>query len=122
LWDPHYLRRVAINLLGNALKYSPADQRVDVHIDEGRPGWVALTVRDRGMGLSEEERARIFERFARAPRARDACIPGLGLGLYACRGIVAAHGGDIDVHSDGEGLGTTIIVELPLLQDDDATL
>jgi signal transduction histidine kinase len=122
LWDPQYLRRVTINLLGNALKYSPADQHVDVGIEERRPARVALTVRDRGMGLSESERARIFERFARAPRARDAGIPGLGLGLYACRGIVAAHGGDIFVRSDCVGLGTTVIVELPLLQDDDTTI
>jgi signal transduction histidine kinase len=122
LWDPNYLRRVVINVLGNALKYSPSDDHVDVIIAERRPGLVSLTVRDSGMGLSEAERARVFERFARASRAREAGIPGLGLGLYACRGIVAAHGGDIWVQSDGEGRGTTVIIELPVLRDDEASL
>ena len=51
---------------------------------------------------------------------RNAGIPGLGLGLYACRGIVAAHGGSIRLHSDGPGRGTTVIVELPVLQDEPA--
>ena len=60
----------------------------------------------------------MFDRFVRADRARAEGIPGLGLGLYACRGIVAAHGGTMVLHSDGPGSGTTVVVALPLIGDD----
>ena len=68
-----------------------------------RDGTAQLEVRDHGMGLSTEEATSVFDRFVRADRARAQGIPGLGLGLYACRGIIAAHGGTIVLHSDGPG-------------------
>lgn len=118
LWDPHLLRRVVSNLVSNALKYSPPGGRVAVEISQAADGLAQLEVRDQGMGLSTEEAAEVFDRFARAERARAQGIPGLGLGLYACRGIVAAHRGTIVVQSDGPGSGTTVVVALPLIEDD----
>lgn len=118
LWDPHLLRRVVSNLVSNALKYSPPGGQVAVEISQAAEGLAQLEVRDQGMGLSTEEAAEVFDRFARAERARAQGIPGLGLGLYACRGIVAAHGGTIVVQSDGPGSGTTVVVALPLIEDD----
>lgn len=118
LWDPHLLRRVASNLISNALKYSPLDAGIEIEIDRAADGIAQLAIRDHGMGLSTEEATDVFERFVRADRARVQGIPGLGLGLYACRGIVAAHGGTIVLHSDGPGLGTTVVVTLPLIGDD----
>lgn len=120
LWDPHLLRRVVSNLVSNALKYSPPDGRVEVEVGRAAEGMAQLEVRDHGMGLSREEAASVFDRFARAERARSAGIPGLGLGLYACRGIIAAHGGTIVLQSDGPGRGTTVVIVLPLIVEDGA--
>ena len=118
LWDPHLLRRVVANLVSNAVKYSPPDGRIEIELDRSTDGTAQLEIRDHGMGLSTEEATEVFERFVRADRARAQGIPGLGLGLYACRGIVAAHGGTIVLHSDGPGTGTTVVVALPLIDDD----
>ncbi|MBA2299167.1 MAG: RsbRD N-terminal domain-containing protein [Chloroflexi bacterium] len=118
LWDPHLLRRVVSNLISNALKYSPPDTSIEVDIGRAADGIAQLEIRDHGMGLSTHEATDVFERFVRADRARAQGIPGLGLGLYACRGIIAAHSGTIVLHSDGPGLGTTVVVALPLIGDD----
>ena len=113
-WDPNQLRRVVGNLVGNALKYSPDGGPVEIVIQRSADQ-ARLTVRDHGMGLSAEERTAVFGRFARAERARARGIPGLGLGLYATQGIVVAHGGSVELRSDGPGQGTTVLVCLPLL-------
>ena len=113
-WDPNQLRRVVGNLVGNALKYSPDGGPVEI-VMQRSADQARLTVRDHGMGLSGEERAAVFGRFARAERARARGIPGLGLGLYATQGIVVAHGGSVELRSDGPGQGTTVLVCLPLL-------
>ncbi|MEX2185019.1 MAG: HAMP domain-containing sensor histidine kinase, partial [Chloroflexota bacterium] len=118
LWDAGLLRRVVTNLIGNALKYSGPDGPVLVTVMP-EAGSACLTVRDHGLGLTAEEMPTIFERFTRADRVRSKGIPGLGLGLYACRGIVHAHGGTIELRSSGAGHGTTAVVRLPLLAEDD---
>lgn len=118
LWDPRLLRRVVVNLVSNALKYSPEDGQVRVAVGPGRTGWARLTVADDGIGMSADELGSVFERFTRAERARRLGASGLGLGLYACRGIVTAHAGTIEVTSDGHGAGTTVVVELLLLDPD----
>jgi len=118
LWDANLLRRLVANLVGNALKYSPADQPVEVAIGLGEGPSARLAVHDRGIGMAPEELDRVFERFARTDRARRSGAAGLGLGLYACRGIVSAHGGTIVVASDGYDRGTTVTVTLPTMDDD----
>jgi signal transduction histidine kinase len=118
LWDPHLLRRVVSNLISNALKYSPHGGRVEIETGRAGDGLAQFEIRDHGMGLTSEEAESVFDRFVRADRARAEGIPGLGLGLYACRGIVAAHGGTMVLHSDGPGSGTTVVVALPLIGDD----
>jgi len=120
LWDSQLLHRVGANLVGNALKYSAPAGSVRVHVGPGASGYARMSVSDDGLGMTQDELGSMFERFVRAERVRNAGIPGLGLGLYACRGIVAAHGGSIRLHSDGPGRGTTVIVELPVLQDEPA--
>jgi signal transduction histidine kinase len=119
LWDARQLRRLAANLVGNALKYSPAGAPVLVQVSPGSSGSARLVVIDSGLGMTSEEQAVAFERFVRGERARRDGIPGLGLGLYACQGIVASHGGSISLHSDGPGRGTTVTVELPLMEPDE---
>ena len=118
LWDAGLLRRVVANLVGNALKYSPDGGPVRVSIGRRGDDKAALIVADEGLGLAQEELDATFVRFSRADRVRRRGIPGLGLGLYACRGIVTAHGGTITVTSPGLGQGTTVTVLLPLLDID----
>jgi signal transduction histidine kinase len=118
LWDPNLLRRVVSNLVSNALKYSPDPVPVEVSVARASVRVAVLSVRDQGMGLSGEELGVMFRRFGRTERARAQGIRGLGLGLYACRGIVEAHGGTIAIESGGPGLGTVVIVHLPLLVED----
>ena len=118
LWDPHLLRRVVSNLISNALKYSPRGGRVEIETRRAADTMAQVEIRDHGMGLTTEEAGTVFDRFVRADRARAKGIPGLGLGLYACRGIVAAHDGTLVLHSDGPGTGTTVVVALPLIGDD----
>jgi signal transduction histidine kinase len=119
LWDAGLIRRVVVNLVGNALKYSGPDGLVHVAVGAGTDGFAELTVSDVGLGLTEEELMTAFERFSRSDRVREHGLPGLGLGLYACRGIVAAHGGTIELRSDGVGRGTTAFVRLPLHVEED---
>ncbi len=107
--DRSRLEQVLINLLTNALKYGAGKP---VHVEVVAEGdRVHLRVKDQGVGLREEDRARIFERFERAISASEAS--GLGLGLYIAREIVQAHGGDISVESR-LGAGSTFTVSLPL--------
>ncbi|MEP6762364.1 MAG: HAMP domain-containing sensor histidine kinase [Sporichthyaceae bacterium] len=117
LWDPSLLRRLVANLVGNALKYSPAETPVEVTVGAGNGPTARLTVIDRGIGMAADELDRVFERFARTDRARQSGAAGLGLGLYACRGIVSAHGGTIVVTSDGPDRGTTVLVTLPTMDE-----
>ena len=115
LWDTALVQRLVANLVGNALKYSPAGSPVRVTASPGSSGYARLVVADEGIGMDADELQTAFERFVRADRPRQAGIPGLGLGLYACRGIVNAHGGTIVIASDGHDRGTTVTVELPLI-------
>ena len=117
LWDSRLLHRLVANLVGNALKYSGPDGNVLVRVGPAAPGVARMTVHDEGLGMTTDELSGVFERFVRADRARRQGLPGLGLGLYACKGIVAAHGGKIELQSPGPGQGTTVIVELPLLDE-----
>lgn len=109
--DAARLRQVVENIVGNAIKYSPGGEPVEVAL-RARPTGVELTVRDRGIGIPENERAKLFGRFARASNARALGIGGTGFGLYLTRTIVELHGGTIDVESV-EGQGSTFRVFVP---------
>jgi PAS domain S-box-containing protein len=109
--DEQRLRQVIENLVGNAIKYSPGGEAVEVAL-RVRPAGVEIAVRDRGIGIPDGERGKLFGRFARASNARALGIGGTGFGLYLARTIVDLHGGHIDVESV-EGQGSTFRVFVP---------
>ena len=107
--DPHRFRHVIDNLVSNALKYSTDDVVVSVAAQNGT---VVISVRDRGIGIPNEELTSLFTRFGRASNARNKGISGSGIGLYVARKIVEVHQGSIAVESR-ENEGSTFRVTLP---------
>jgi PAS domain S-box-containing protein len=112
--DLDRLERVFINLLSNALKYSPNGSPVLVRAEAGKRE-VLISVIDRGPGIAPEELPRVFERFYRAGEARRA--EGLGLGLHITRLLVEAHGGRIWVESE-RGKGSAFNFALPVTSNE----
>ncbi|MBN1484869.1 MAG: HAMP domain-containing protein [Chloroflexia bacterium] len=110
--DPDRLLQVLVNLLDNALKYSPPDSAVTVRIGEEPDGLLRLQVEDRGCGIPEEALQHIGERFYRVERDRSRGEGGSGLGLAIARSLVQAHGGRLWLQSS-EGVGTTVSLTLP---------
>ena len=99
-----------INLIDNAVKYSPAGDEVEVSA-AAENGTLRIAVRDNGPGIAPEHQRLIFEKFGRAKVAGKA-KPGTGLGLFIARSIAEAHGGSIEVASAPER-GATFTLELP---------
>ncbi|HEX3985359.1 MAG TPA: HAMP domain-containing sensor histidine kinase [Acidobacteriaceae bacterium] len=110
--DPDELQTAVLNVLGNAVKYSPngADVRVALGIEEA---WVRVSITDQGIGIPAAHLKRIFRRFYRVPSRSVLRTKGTGLGLYLVRTIARQHGGDATAQSAGEGRGATVIVQLP---------
>ncbi|MCS5699032.1 sensor histidine kinase [Cyanobium sp. FGCU-52] len=110
--DPSRLHRVLLNLLDNAVRYSPDGGLVQVGLQES-PGWCRLSVRDQGPGLSEEDRQHLFERFYRGDPARvRSGRGGSGLGLAIVQQIVVTHGGRVQAGNHPGG-GALLEVFLP---------
>ena len=109
--DAGRLGQMIDNLLTNALKFTPPGGRVEVRAFE-RGDAVCVQVRDTGMGISEADQQRLFERFFRTSEAQAEAIQGTGLGLSIVAAIVEAHGGSIEVESE-PGVGTAFTVVLP---------
>lgn len=99
------------NLVANAVQYSPAASRVGVGVTR-RKGFIEIAITDQGIGMSEEELGRIFERFYRTDEARSRLTGGTGLGLSLVKHVISNHGGDISVWSK-PGSGSTFTVRLP---------
>lgn len=108
--DPGQLDRVLLNLLTNAVKFTPRGGSVTVswHVADGE---VSIGVTDTGIGIPEAEQGRLSTRFFRASNAMQAAIPGTGLGLTIVRGILDLHGGALDITSSQAG--TRVTVRLP---------
>jgi len=111
--DADQLTQVFINLLGNALQYTPAGGTVTVRV---RPeqAWVITEVRDTGIGIPPDQLSRIFERFYRVDKSRARSSGGHGIGLTIAKHLVQAHHGRIWATSDGLGQGATFTVALPI--------
>ena len=111
LADEDKLRQVLVNLLDNAIKYSPDGGEVVVEL-EGGNGRVRLAVRDRGLGIPPGEHERIFEKFYRLDPALTRGVGGSGLGLFISRELVDRMGGSLTVRSQ-PGEGAAFVVDLP---------
>jgi signal transduction histidine kinase len=137
LWDAPRLVRVLDNLLGNAIKYSPAGGLITVRVRPGAPpqgpaaaGWapeadrdsvrrcpgVLVSVEDHGIGIDDHDLAHVFDRFRRGGNVPDTVL-GSGIGLTSVEQIVHQHGGTVDIASR-VGAGTTVTVWLPLRHED----
>jgi heavy metal sensor kinase len=112
LGDQSRLKQVVVNLIDNAIKYTPQGGRVTVNV-RAVEGGAQLEVADNGLGMSPEVISHVFERFYRADKARSRDSGGAGLGLAIVKAICSAHGADIQVASQ-EGKGSIFRVELPL--------
>ena len=115
LWayaDPLRIGQALDNLVSNAIKYSPDGGTVTISA-AGSADWVKLVVQDTGMGMAPEDAAKVFRRFFRAESAREAAIPGAGLGLSITKTILERHGGAIACASDLGG-GSTFTMTLPV--------
>jgi two-component system, OmpR family, phosphate regulon sensor histidine kinase PhoR len=110
--DPDKLRQVLINLIDNAVKYSPGGGRIEVAV-QPREGGIRISVRDQGIGIASLEQRRIFGKFYRVDPSLSRGVGGTGLGLYICRELVRRMGGRLWVSSE-EGKGSTFVVDLPV--------
>src|SRR5262249_40169194 len=108
-WDRSRVDQVITNLLSNAVKFGPG-KPIEIFLS-AKGGIARLAVRDHGIGISPDQRERIFERFERG--VRETQYGGLGLGLYISRRIVEDHGGSIRYESR-PGEGSTFTIELPV--------
>jgi two-component system phosphate regulon sensor histidine kinase PhoR len=110
------MTQVLDNLINNAIRYTPAGGKITVSAGKaaakGRE-WAILTVADTGMGIPEEERPQVFERFFRGEKPRTLQISGTGLGLAIVKEIVELHGGRVTVDSEVDR-GSRFTVWLPL--------
>ena len=114
LGDKDRLGQVFINLLTNAVKYSPQANKVLVRLSRDQ-GKAIVSVQDFGVGIDQAHHQKIFERFYQVTDPKETTYPGLGIGLYISREIVERHHGSLEVESR-KGEGATFSVALPLLQ------
>ncbi|ANJ26247.1 hypothetical protein ATC03_05435 [Agromyces aureus] len=109
--DPFRIRQVVDNLLSNAIKYNDEGGEVAIGVTAA-DGTAWIVVRDSGIGISEAEQPKLFDRFFRSESVRKGSVHGSGLGLGIARDFVERHGGRLTIESE-QGVGTTVIVALP---------
>jgi PAS domain S-box-containing protein len=112
--DPDRLQQVAWNLISNAIKFTPKGGSVLVRLERVE-SHVEVIVSDTGLGIAPGFLPHVFDRFRQADATTTRAFGGLGLGLSIVRQLVELHGGTVRVDSEGEGLGSTFTVSMPLL-------
>lgn len=119
--DPNRLRQVLVNLIGNAIKYTPRGGRIRVSVATARHDgaqWGTVSIEDDGPGIPQEKRQAIFQPYYRLPTAAVNAPEGLGLGLAISRELIRHMGGDIDL-DDGRTGGSVFTIRLPLAPQQD---
>lgn len=118
VWDRDRLHQAISNLILNALKYSPLESTVRIVVERDGNA-VRVTVIDHGLGIAADDLDELFQPYSRLyQRTR---VKGLGLGLFLTRGIIEAHGGRIEVTSDGPGTGSQVRLTIPLTPSETAS-
>jgi two-component system sensor histidine kinase KdpD len=112
--DPVLVQQALVQIVDNAVKYSPAGTRIAVGA-RAESGHIVLSIADEGAGVTAAEQAKMWGRFARGDRLATT-TSGSGLGLWIANAFIAVNGGRISASSEGPGLGTTVSIELPLTQ------
>ena len=115
--DRSRLQQIMLNLIGNGVKYTPSNGRVNVRAEHNEAEAIHLFIEDNGMGISPEDQAHIFERFYRVRRPETDSIEGTGLGLAIVKSLVEAHHGKISLKSR-PGQGTTFCLTMPAASTD----
>jgi two-component system phosphate regulon sensor histidine kinase PhoR len=110
--DAGLLEQALVNLIDNAVKYSPPASVVSV-VARSEDDCLAIEVKDQGIGIPARDLPRVFERFYRVDKARSRELGGTGLGLAIVRHVAMAHGGSVSVES-WEGEGSTFRMRIPL--------
>ena len=111
--DPARLQQIQVNLMSNAIKYTPRGGQVALQVRR-EAGSAVVRVRDDGVGIPSGMLDSIFDLFVQSSRTLDRSAGGLGVGLTLVRSLVGLHGGSVSAHSDGEGRGSEFVVRLPL--------
>jgi len=111
--NPEELRTAVLNVIDNAVKYSPDGAHLTIVLSVESDAWVMVSIADQGLGIPQPQLKRIFRRFYRVPNRSILRVKGTGLGLFLVRSIARQHGGDAFAESAGEGRGSTIHLQLP---------
>ncbi len=118
-FEPEQIHQVISNLINNAIKYTPPDGTIEIR-SEILDHYIRVSIKDSGIGLTKEEKERLFTQFGKIERygqGLDIISDGSGLGLYITKKIVELHGGKIWVESEGRNKGSTFYFTLPIISE-----
>jgi len=115
------LRQIFLNLLNNAMKFTPAGGSITVSTRESGAGKITIEITDTGTGIAPDAIGRLFQPFEQVGPRLEGATTGLGLGLSIAKGLVEAHGGRISASSDGVGHGATFMITLPTVAAEEFT-
>ena len=111
--DKNRLEQVIINLVTNAIKYSSEEYKIEIKIYKEQNNQVAVSIKDKGIGIDKKDHEKIFERFYRVEGAIEQTYTGFGIGLFIVKAIIERHSGSILVESE-KGKGATFTFLLPV--------
>ncbi|MBQ9996728.1 MAG: ATP-binding protein, partial [Clostridia bacterium] len=111
--DRQRIEQVILNILSNAIKYTPDGGKIDIKLTQLPKKFVRIEIADNGIGIPDDDIGHLFERFYRVEKSRTQDAGGTGLGLAIAKELVEAHGGRIAVKS-ALGEGTTVTIDLPV--------